>query len=49
MIVIIYREKIRWLIETADTDDDEYIDREEFLALVEKYSRELRKYRGITS
>ena len=43
MIVINYREKIRWLIETADTDDNKYIDRDEFLALVEKYSRELEK------
>ena len=31
------------MIETADKDDDKYIDREEFLALVEKYSRELEK------
>ena len=43
MIVINYREKIRWLIGTADTDDNELIDREEFLALVQKYSRELEK------
>ena len=43
MIVNNCREKIRWLIETADTDDNEYIDREEFLALVGKYSRELEK------
>jgi len=39
----ISREKIRWLIESADTDDNNFIDREEFLALVEKYSRELEK------
>ena len=31
------------MIETADKDDDKYIDREEFLDLVEKYSRELEK------
>ena len=31
------------MIETADTDDNKYIDREEFLALVGKYSRELEK------
>ena len=32
---------MRWLIETADTDGNKYIDREEFLALVDNYSREL--------
>ena len=35
--------KIRWLIEVADVDEDNYIDREEFLALIEKYSKELEK------
>merc|ERR1719244_646384 len=39
----ISREKIRWLLETADTDDDKYIDKEEFLTLVRKHSRELEK------
>eukprot|EP00092_Neocalanus_flemingeri_P000928 GFUD01000987.1.p1 GENE.GFUD01000987.1~~GFUD01000987.1.p1 ORF type:complete len:434 (-),score=96.97 GFUD01000987.1:48-1175(-) len=39
----ISREKIRWLIEAADTDENKYIDREEFLALVDKHSRELEK------
>ena len=29
------------MIETADTNDDKYIDRDEFLALVVNYSREL--------
>ena len=43
LIIFHFREKIRWLIETADTDDDKHIDRKEFLALVEKYSRELEK------
>ena len=39
----ICREKIRWLLEAADTDDDKYIDKEEFLTLVRKHSRELEK------
>ena len=43
LIIFHCREKIRWLIEKADTDDDKHIDRKEFLALVEKYSRELEK------
>jgi len=37
------REKIRWLIETADVDDDDYIDREEFLSLVNEYSKEFER------
>merc|ERR1719312_1242407 len=37
------REKLRWLIETADVDDDKYIDREEFLSLVNNYSKEFEK------
>ena len=37
------REKIRWLIETADMDNDKYIDREEFLMIVENYSKEFEK------
>ena len=32
---------MRWLIERADTDGNKYVDREEFLALVVNYSREL--------
>ena len=40
---ILYREKIRWLIEAADTDHNKYIDKEEFITLVKKYSRELEK------
>jgi len=39
----ISREKIRWLIETADTDHNKYIDKDEFLILVRKHSRELEK------
>ena len=31
------------MIEVADVDEDNYIDREEFLALIEKYSKELEK------
>ena len=41
--ISICREKIRWLIETADTDHNKYIDKEEFLILVRKHSRELEK------
>ena len=37
------REKHRWLIETADMDDDKHIDREEFLSLVNNYSKEFEK------
>ena len=31
------------MIETADMDDDKYIDREEFLMIVENYSKEFEK------
>ena len=42
------REKIRWLIETADMDNDKYIDREEFLMIVENYSKEFEEIQWIT-
>ena len=39
----ISRQKLRWLINTADVDKDNFIDREEFLRLVHSYSGELEK------
>ena len=39
----ISRQKLRWLISTADVDKDNFIDREEFLGLVHSYSGELEK------
>jgi len=39
----ISRKKLRWLINTADVDKDNFIDREEFLRLVHSHSGELEK------
>ena len=39
----ISRQKLRWLIHTADVDENNFIDREEFMNLVHSYSGELDK------
>ena len=39
----ISRQKLRWLIHTADVDENNFIDREEFMSLVHSYSGELDK------
>ena len=39
----ISRQKLRWLVQTADVDKNNFIDREEFLRLIHNYSGQLEK------